>query len=80
MSKMKTTLTTRPVQRSLFAQEASSEKNANGRTRAAKLSTYLNTREGLWRLLASFPGKMPLTEAIRLAPTVMCNSRKEVAL
>ena len=69
------------TQLSLFAQEATGEKsNQNGNAPVAKLSTYLKTRGGLFRLLALFPGNMPVTEALRLAPSVLTKERKEVAV
>ena len=69
------------TQLSLFAQDATGEKSKqNGNTPIAKLSTYLKTRGGLCRLLMLFPGDTPVTEALRLAPSVLTNSRKEVAV
>lgn len=69
------------VQLSLFPCQGTRVNDAhNGNPSIAKLSNYLKTREGLWRLLALFPGNMPLTEAIRLAPSMLTKARKEVTL
>ena len=73
-------LTSSTVQLSLFTQEGNCVKDAkNGNQQIAKLSTYLKTRGGLWRLLALFPDKSVM-EALRLAPSVITKERKEVAL
>lgn len=67
------------AQLSLFSCQGSSVKDEqNGSHQIAKLSTYLKTRGGLFRLLALFPGNMPVEEAVRLAPTMLTNGRKEV--
>lgn len=77
---MATTKANSNVQLSLFPQEGSCVKDAqNGNQQIAKLSTYLKTRGGLWRLLALFPDKSVM-EALRLAPSVITKERKEVAL
>lgn len=56
------------VQLSLFPCQGNSVKdNQNGNNSIAKLSTYMKTREALWRMLATYPGNMPLTEAISRA-------------
>lgn len=68
------------VQLSLFHQEGTSVKDNQSANSIGKLSTYLNTRGGLFRLLSLFPGNMPVAEAVRLAPTVLTKERKEVAL
>lgn len=69
------------VQLSLFPCQGCSVKDGkNGNAPIAKLSTYLKTRGGLFRLLALFPGDMPVEEALRLAPSVLTKSRKEVAV
>lgn len=39
----------------------------NGSTPVAKLSTYMKTPGALWRMLASYPPTMPVTEAVRRA-------------
>ena len=71
----------RNAQRSLFPCQGTSVKSeTNGNNRIAKLSTYLKTRGGLFRLLALFPGDMPVEEALRLAPSVLTKARKEVAV
>ena len=63
------------VQLSLFSVKDNQSANSIG-----KLSTYLNTRGGLFRLLSLFPGNMPVAEAVRLAPTVLTKQGKEVAV
>ncbi|MBR1557454.1 MAG: hypothetical protein IJ647_06815 [Prevotella sp.] len=60
-------------------QSLSVKSTTNGNNSIAKLSSYLKTRDELWRLLAVFPGNMPLVEAIRLAPSVLTKTRKEVS-
>ena len=68
------------AQLSLFPCQGTSGNDAqNGNQQIAKLSTYLKTRGGLWRLLALFPDKSVM-EALRLAPSVITKERKEVAL
>ena len=70
----------RTAQRSLFAQMATGEKsNQNGNTPIAKLSTYMKSREALWRMLASYPKDMPVEDAIRRARIDFSKPRKEVA-
>lgn len=54
--------------------------NRSGSMPMASLSKYLTTRGGLFRLLALFPGNMPVTEALRLAPSVLTKEGKEVAV
>ena len=61
-----------------LCQGASEKSTANGSHQIVKLSTYLKTRGGLFRLLALFPGNTPVEEAVRLAPTMLTNGRKEV--
>ena len=74
-------LLTSSAQLSLFPCQGTSVNDAqNGNQQIAKLSTYLKTRGGLWRLLALFPGNMPVEDALRLAPSVLTKCRKEVAL
>lgn len=68
------------VQLSLFPCQGSSVNDAQNANTIGKLSTYLKTRGGLFRLLALFPGNMPVMEALRLAPSVLTKERKEVAL
>ena len=69
------------VQLSLFPCQGSSVKdNQNGSTPVAKLSTYMKTRDALWRLLASYPQDMPVVEAVRRARIDFTRCRKEVAL
>lgn len=74
-------LLTSNVQLSLFPSQGTSVNDAqNGNQQIAKLSNYLKTRGGLWRLLALFPGNMPVEDALRLAPSVLTKCGKEVAL
>lgn len=69
------------AQLSLFPCQGSSVNGAqNGNQDIAKLSTYLKTRGGLFRLLALFPGNMPVEKALRLAPSVLTKQGKEVAV
>jgi hypothetical protein len=78
---MRTTNTNSSVQLSLFSGNENSVKDTrNGNNSVAKLSTYLKTRGGLFRLLALFPGNMPVEDALRQAPAVLTNTRKEVAV
>jgi hypothetical protein len=67
------------VQPSLFPCQGTSVNDAQNANSIGKLSTYLKTRGGLWRLLALFPDKSVM-EALRLAPSVITKERKEVAL
>lgn len=77
---MATTCVPRTAQRSLFAQMATGEKsNQNGNSSVAKLSTYMKSREALWRMLASYPKDMPVEDAIRRARKDNTKHRKEVA-
>lgn len=78
--KMRTTKRLSSVQLSLFPCQGSGVNDAHNANTIGKLSTYLKTRGGLCRLLMLFPGDTPVTEALRLAPSVLTNSRKEVAL
>ena len=56
------------VQLSLFPCQGTSVKDTqNGSTPVAKLSTYMKTPGALWRMLASYPPTMPVTEAVRRA-------------
>lgn len=66
--------------RQALCQEPSVKSTKNGNLDIAKLSTYLKTRGGLWRLLACFPGNMPVAEALQAAPSILTKTRKEVAL
>lgn len=84
------------VQLSLFPCHGTGVKdNQNGSSKPAQsmnLRAYVHTKDFLWRLLACFPGDMPLVEALRQAPQVIFASapaslachqrdaRKEVAL
>jgi len=78
---MKATKQTCSVQLSLFPCQGSSVNDAkNGSTPVAKLSTYLKTREALWRLIASYPKGMPVEDAIRRARVDFTKPRKEAAV
>ena len=68
------------VQLSLFPCQGTSVNDAQNANTIGKLSTYLKTRGGLFRLLSLFPGKMPVEEALRLAPSVLTKEGKEVAV
>lgn len=69
------------VQLSLFPCQGTSVKDTqNGSVPVAKLSTYLKTREALFRLIASYPKQMPVEDAIRRARIDFTKSRKEVAV
>lgn len=68
------------AQLSLFPCQGSGVNDAqNGSTSVAKLSTYMKTREALWRMLASYPKGMPVEEAVRRARIDFSKPRKEVA-
>jgi len=65
---MNTTKQNGSAQPSLFSQVEMSEKsNQIGSAPVAKLSTYMKTREALWRLIATYPKCMPVEDAIRRA-------------
>ena len=65
---MATSNVLRTAQRWLFPElEESQKSTVNGSTQAAKLSTYLHSREALWRLLACYPPQMPVVEALQHA-------------
>ncbi len=66
----------RTAQRSLFPEGANVKSTVNGSNSIAKLSNYLKTRDGLWRLLSLFPGDTCVTEAVALAPSALCKTRK----
>lgn len=69
------------VQLSLFPCQGSSVKdNQNGSDPIAKLSTYMKTRDALWRMLAIYPPHMSVVEAVRRARIDFTRCRKEVAL
>ena len=69
---------TSPAQLSLFPCQGSSVKsNQNGRNaKSATISEYLKTRDALFRLLATYPPQMPVTEAVQLAKTDFTKCRK----
>lgn len=69
------------VQLSLFPCQGSGVKDEkNGSVPVAKLSTYMKTKEALWRLIASYPKCMPVEDAIRRARIDFTKPRKEVAV
>ena len=69
------------AQLSLFPCQGSGVNDAqNGSVPVAKLSTYMKTREALWRLIATYPKCMPVEDAIRRARTDFAKTRKEVAV
>lgn len=69
------------VQLSLFPCQGSGVNDAqNGSAHVAKLSTYMKTREALWRMLASYPKGMPVEDAVRRARIDFTKTRKEVAV
>lgn len=74
---MRTTNVNSAVQLSLFPQTGSSVKGeVKGSLEAARLSDYMKTRGALVRLLMTYPGNMPLDEAIALAHTDFTKCRK----
>ena len=81
---MSTKFTIRNAQLSLFSQEESCVKGTvNGSVhcdviaaRRSQVNNYLKTREGLWRLLALFPPKTPVVEAVRTVPTFLTHIEK----
>ena len=77
---MKGSMKQSSAQLSLFpCQESSVNGAQNGSTSVAKLSTYMKTREALWRMLASYPKGMPVEDAVRRARIDFSKPRKEVA-
>lgn len=67
------------VQLSLFPCQGSGVNDAqNGSAPVAKLSTYMKTREALWRLIASYPKGMPVEDAVRRARIDFTKPGKEV--
>lgn len=69
------------VQLSLFPCQGTGVNDAqNGNPGIAKLSTYMKTREALWRMLATYPKQMPVEDAIRRARIDFTRCRKEVAV
>lgn len=74
-------LTSSSVQLSLFPCQGTGVNDAhNGSTSTAKLSTYMTSREALWRLLATYPADMPVQQAVLLARVDFTKARKEVTL
>lgn len=68
------------VQLSMFPCQGSVVKDEkNGSAPVAKLSNYMKTREALWRMLASYPKRMTVEDAIRRARIDFTRDRKEVA-
>ena len=67
------------AQLSLFPCQGTGVKDdQNGSTSTARLSTYMKTREALWRLIATYPKGMPVEDAIRRARIDFTKARKEV--
>lgn len=67
------------VQLSLFPCQGTGVNDAqNGSAPVAKLSTYMKTREALWRLIASYPKGMPVEDAVRRARIDFTKPGKEV--
>lgn len=67
------------VQLSLFPCQGSGVNDAqNGSAPVARLSTYMKTREALWRMIASYPKCMPVEDAVRRARIDFTKPRKEV--
>lgn len=79
---VKNLLTSSSVQLSLFPCQGTSVKDEKKGQPVSDqvINTYLSSREGLWRLIACFPGSMPVLEAVRLARTQVTLCRKEVAV
>lgn len=63
------------ISQSLFPNQEINDQCSINANSIGKLSTYLKTRGGLWRLLALFPDKSVM-EALRLAPSVLTKERK----
>ena len=71
----------RITQRSLFSQEEMGVKsNPASCTPAAGVTNYLKTREALWRLIATYPKRMPVMDAICRVRIDFTKRRREVAL
>ena len=65
------------LQLELFPCQGTAENGThNGSNTAARFSTYIHTREALFRLLASYPPRMPLVEALALARVDFTRGRK----
>lgn len=69
------------VQLSLFPCQGTSVKDdQKGCIPAAGVSNYLKTREALWRMIASYPRRMTVEDAVRRARVDFTKCRKEVAV
>lgn len=78
---MATAKVPRTAQRTLFSQAETSEKSTvNGRIPPARLSTYMKSPEALWRMLATYPRRMPIEDAVRRARIDFTKPRKEEAV
>jgi hypothetical protein len=76
---MKESMKQSSVQLSLFPSQGTGVNDAqNGNQQIARLSTYLKTRDALFRLLACYPKCMPVEDAIRRARIDFCKPGKEV--
>ena len=69
---------TKSIQLSLFQPMDTQSQVTNGSDRC-QVSNYLKTREALWRMLASYPEDMQVSDAVCKA-RVDFSKRKEVAL
>lgn len=49
-----------------------------GCTSRSRVINYLKTREGLFRLITTYPSTMPFMQAVELAMTDFTKGRKEV--
>lgn len=71
------TASQRTAQRTQSLRQGNSVKSTvNGSTPTAKLSTYMTSREALWRLLATYPADMPVQQAVLLARVDFTKCRK----
>lgn len=72
---------TSSVQLSLFPLDGTSVNDAQTACiPAAGVTNYLKTREALWRMLASYPKRMTVEDAVRRARVDFTKCRKEVAV
>ena len=78
---MKKVNANRTAQRSLFPDMVISEKSTKKGCPpdSRVINSYLSTREGLFRLITTFPGSMPVGEAVRTFHRSISHG-KEVAL
>ena len=57
-------------------QSLSVKSKINGYALRSRVTNYLKTREGLWRLLAIFPKSMPVTQAVSLSYDAFTKCKK----